>query len=240
MTSRALVLQHAAPEGPGRIASALALRGIGTRAVRTDRGEKVPDDVADAPALVVMGGPMGVYEAGAFPYLRAEMRLVEGALAAGVPVLGVCLGSQILAHVLGARVAPAGRPEIGWHPVALTPEGRADALLGTADGCTPLHWHGDVFTLPGGAVPLARSAQTPLQAFRYDGAVAPAYGLLFHLEATPAIARGMASLFADEARGAGADPERLAGESPARLAALRPVARRVFGAWADLVAARGA
>src|SRR5882672_9186119 len=100
------VLQHIGPEGPGRIADAMTERGIGVAVTRPDLGEPVPARLDGAAGLLVMGGPMGVYEVERYPYLADERRLIEHALREEIPVLGVCLGSQLLAATLGARVAP--------------------------------------------------------------------------------------------------------------------------------------
>jgi GMP synthase (glutamine-hydrolysing) len=228
-----IVLQHAEPEGPGLVAAALASRGVALRLVRADRGEPVPPSPDGAAGLVVMGGPMGVYEAPLHPYLADELRLIEAALRSGTPVLGICLGSQLLASALGARVAPSGHQEIGWLEVERLAPSDGDPLLGAAPvRFTPLHWHGDVFELPGGAVPLARSALTPRQAFRYGD---HAWGLLFHLEATQAQVEAMLASFGDEVRAAGVAPEALAAAAPARLAALEPIAHRAFAAFAERV-----
>src|SRR5262245_4086137 len=113
------VLQHVAPEGPGRIATALEARGYSIAVTRCDLGEAVPSTLEDAAALVVRGGPMGVYEAERYPHLRDEQRLIEAALRVGAPVLGVCLGAQLLASTLGASVYPGTQKEIGWFPVGL-------------------------------------------------------------------------------------------------------------------------
>jgi GMP synthase (glutamine-hydrolysing) len=229
-----IVLQHAAPEGPALIGDALARRGFRLRTVRADLGAPVPRSPEDAAGLVVMGGPMGVYEAGVHAYLRDELALLEAALVSGTPILGVCLGSQLLAAALGARVAPSGTKEMGWLDVERLGGSEGDLLLGEAPPrFAPLHWHGDAFDLPAGAVPLARSALTPCQAFRHRD---HAWGLLFHLEATPGQIAGMLAAFGGEVRAAGVDADALARSAPARLAALAPIARRAFDAFAERVA----
>jgi len=227
------VLQHVAPEGPGLIERALAEKGITVALTRPDLGDPVPTDLEDAAGLLVMGGPMGVYEADRFRFLADEERLVERALHAGAPVLGVCLGSQLLAHVLGARVAPGPKKEIGWFDVTLTAEAAADPLFGGAPRVfCPLHWHGDVFELPGGAVSLARSELTLHQAFRYGE---NAHGLLFHLEADIEQVAAMARLFADELADARVDVAALLETTQLAADPSATVGAAVFGAWAARV-----
>ncbi len=226
------VLQHVAQEGPGLVADALGARDIGVVVTRPDLGEPVPDHLGEGDAgLLVMGGPMGVYEVDAHPFLANEQRLIEHALGQEIPVLGICLGSQLLAATLGARVAPGPRKEIGWFDVALTEAARNDALLGRApQRFRALHWHGDVFELPTGAVSLARSELTLHQAFRYGER---AHGFLFHLEAGHAQVAAMALEFRDELRGAGVDGDALVAETPAAVRDVAKVGKDVFGAWAD-------
>ncbi len=231
---RVAVLQHAAPEGPGLIGAALACEGVPFDVVRVDEGAPVPLDGEELAGLVVMGGPMGVYEADRYPHLGRELRLVEWFLRRERPVLGVCLGSQLLAAALGARVYASGRLEIGWVPVSLEPGAAGDPLLGGAPAqFTPLQWHGDAFDLPRGAVRLARSALTETQAFRLG---ASAWGLLFHLEASVEQVEAMASAFPDDLRRAGVDPQALGAQAGERLRALAPVARDAFEAWARALA----
>jgi GMP synthase (glutamine-hydrolysing) len=182
------VLQHVPFEGPGLIATVARERGIDLAVVRLDRGEALPA-VTDVGGLVAMGGPMGVGESAEHPWLTGERALLAMAVARGVPVLGVCLGSQQLAAALGAEVTHGQEQEIGLGRVELTPEGRADPVLGpAADGAPGLpvvHWHGDTFDLPPGAARLASSDRYPNQAFR---AGPRAYGLQFHVEVDRALA----------------------------------------------------
>ncbi len=233
--ARALAIQHVAAEPPKLIAAALQTAGIGLDVARVDRGDAVPVDAAELSALVVMGGTTSVADAGRLEHLRREMRLVESALKHEIPVLGVCLGSQILAHVLGARVAPAGFLELGWLPVALTPEAARDPLLGACPArFTALHWHGDAFDLPRGAVHLACSDRTAVQAFRHGRA----WGLLFHLEADAAQVEEMAHAFAEEVARGGSSAAALAEGARRETPASRRIGNEVFGRFARLALLR--
>jgi GMP synthase (glutamine-hydrolysing) len=169
-----LVIQHVPWEGPHRILDACA--GLDVRTVKPLAGQALPghDEVAGA---VVMGGPMGVEDTERHPGLAAEREWLAEALRREMPLLGICLGAQLLARALETEVRPGERPEIGFAPVeVLDPE---DPILGAlAPSTTVLHWHGDVFDLPDGAQHLARSAQTEIQAFRRGNA----WGILFHPE----------------------------------------------------------
>lgn len=233
MTPSVIVLQHVPPEGPGGIGDALQAHGVGLRIVRIDRGEPVPAQL-DAAGLVVMGGPMGVYEADRYPHLRDELHLIEAALRAERPIVGVCLGSQLLAAALGARVYPSGYQEIGWYPVELAEAAGIDPLLhGLPPRFTALHWHGDVFDLPAGAVRLAASELTPRQAFRWGEHV---HGLLFHLEMTPAQLTAMVDTYADELAAGPTSARALLDGAATHLAPLQAIGARVFERFADSVA----
>jgi len=193
----------------------------------------VPRTMEDALGLVVMGGPMGVYEEARYPFLKDEKRLIERALREGKPVLGVCLGSQLLAAALGSRVARGDRKEIGWHPVDLTREAGNDPLWqGVASPMVAYHWHGDVFDLPSGAVSLASTQLTECQAFRYGGS---AYGFLFHMEVTQEIIRDMVETFSDELRDEGLDGRGILAEAPTHLPTLHRVGTGVFHRWVSLL-----
>jgi GMP synthase (glutamine-hydrolysing) len=177
----AIVLQHTPTEGPER-AGALAVEQGFTLDVRhVYRGDPVPEDLAPGQILIVMGGPMGVSDAGdpRFPYLAPELALLERALARDRPVLGICLGSQLLARAAGARVYPASRREVGWAPVRFMGVEREPSLRGLRAEETVQHWHGDTFDLPAGAVHLAATPICPNQAFHIRNR---AFGLQFHCE----------------------------------------------------------
>ena len=232
MAPKILVVQHTAPETIGIIADALEPKRISVEYIRTFQDEPVPKAMDGAGGLIVMGGPMGVRDQGRFPYLRDEMRLLEQAIKEDKPVLGVCLGAQLLASVLGSRVA-AAKKEIGWHPVRLSPQAQQDPLwAGTPASFTAFHWHGDVFDLPPGAVGLASSDMTPHQAFRHGQ---KAYGLLFHLEMTENIIREMIRTFSDELLEQNLDSGWMIQKGGEYLPVTEKIGGAVFGRWADLL-----
>lgn len=179
MKSRLVILQHVEWEGPGMIAREAQKRGYGLDIRRLDREDALPDpDYVDG--LVVMGGPLGAYEEEQFPFLRNECELLATVTRRGMPVLGVCLGAQLLAKALGAEVFPGHGVEIGCGSIELTPAGQSDALFAGVGHTLPVfNWHGDTFTLPEGAELLASSPMYQHQAFRFGRR---AYGLQFHVE----------------------------------------------------------
>jgi GMP synthase (glutamine-hydrolysing) len=230
-----LVVKHVPWEGPHRILDACG--AVEARTVEPLRGDPLPDHAEVAGALV-MGGPMNVDEVERYPALAAEREWLAEAVRRGMPVLGICLGAQLLARALGARVTPGDRPEIGFAEVEVGDA--ADPIVGPlAPTTTVLHWHGDVFELPDGATPLASSAQTAQQAFRFGNA----WGLLFHPEADAALVDawlGEPSM-AEEARRA-LGPDGAAG-LPRRAREVEPeLVRRstpAFRAFAGLVEEAG-
>lgn len=170
-----LAVQHVSWEAPHRILDACA--GLEVRTVEPLAGDVLPSH-AEVSAALVMGGPMNVDEVDRHPGLAAEREWLAGAVRQGMPVLGICLGAQLLARALGAEVRAGEGPEIGFAPVEI--HDPADPVVGAlAPRTTVLHWHGDVFDLPDGAVRLASSAKAELQAFRRGNA----WGVLFHPEA---------------------------------------------------------
>jgi GMP synthase-like glutamine amidotransferase len=176
-----VMLKHIRSEGPGTIGDFLEENSIPVRVVELGEGEDIqPFESYDV--LVVMGGPMAVYDMDRFPFLKQSALLVEDAMKKGRRVLGICLGAQLIAHVLGYEVYKGGTEERGWLDIELTPEGVEDKVMGTlGEGSIKvLQWHGDTFDLPVSAVRLARSELYENQAFRYGQNV---YGLQFHVEA---------------------------------------------------------
>ena len=190
-------LQHVAFEDLAAIKDWVRLRGhtlTGTElflepsAAAAPSGPEHPDAfpaLDEIDLLVVMGGPMGVYDYASHPWLQTEKAFIQAAIGVEKAVLGICLGAQLMADVLGGPVTKNGSPEIGWYPVELTEAGRADpSFADFPDSFTALHWHGDTFAIPPGATYAASSAACADQAFSLDDG--RAVGLQFHLEETPA------------------------------------------------------
>ncbi len=174
-------LQHVSFEGPSIIADYAESNGFTLTATRLFSSETFPD-LNEIDLLVVMGGPMNIYEEEKYPWLPGEKKFIRDAIDAGKAVLGICLGAQLIADVLGARVFPGDVKEIGWFPITLTEDGRqADIFRFLPWKFKVFHWHGDTFSIPERSVHLARSAGCPNQGFIYDGRV---LGLQFHLEST--------------------------------------------------------
>jgi GMP synthase (glutamine-hydrolysing) len=206
----------------------LAQRGIHASMVGADA--PLPTDAAEtADGILVLGGPMGVYDVDRHPRLRDEMALLTAALAKDTPVLGICLGSQLLAAALGAKVYPGPQKEIGWYEVTPQAAAHDDPLFEAITApFMALHWHGDVFDLPAGARRLASSALTAHQAFAYGRR---AWGLLFHLEAGPVEVEAMARAFPEELATAGVSVEKLFAETKVFAEGTALLGQKVFGEW---------
>jgi GMP synthase (glutamine-hydrolysing) len=180
-----LVLQHIACEPPGVYEDVLREHDAALTPVEVDAGDELPA-WREFDAIVAMGGPMSANDDAELPWLRAEKEFVAAAVRAGMPFWGVCLGVQLLAASLGARVYAGDEPEVGVLPVDLTDEGRRDPVFSVLPPTVPsLQWHGDTFDLPAGALRLAGSDAYPNQAFRFENA----YGVQFHLEVSREMAR---------------------------------------------------
>jgi GMP synthase (glutamine-hydrolysing) len=178
--SRLLVFQHVAAEPLGTLDPLIRRRGHRIRFVNFERDPGAQPRMDRYRGLVVLGGPMNVRDRHERAHLLTELRVIEQALAQDKPVLGICLGAQLLAHVLGADVREHEAPEIGWYPLQLTDAGRADPVLQALAPEAPVfQWHGHTFDLPPGAVQLARTGTCEQQAFRWGR---HAYGLQFHPE----------------------------------------------------------
>jgi len=225
---RVVAFRHISFEGLGLIQPALEERGIEVEFADLFRGGPAPAGVAGASGLIFMGGPMSVNDD--LPWLPIEMQFIRDAAERGQPVLGVCLGAQLIAKALGARVYRNPIKEIGWFDIRLTDAGRQDPLLSALDDPeTVLQWHGETFDLPTGAQWLACSEVCRHQAFRVGSSI---YGLQFHLEVTPEIVADWCTQDANcgdvRELAAPIDPHHHAD----RLASL---SRLVFGRWAALL-----
>lgn len=177
-----LVFQHDPLEELGIFAPVLEKHGLSFRYLRLFQDEMPAEDWEGVKALVILGGPMNVYEEARYPFLRWEKTIVRTAIKAGIPLLGICLGAQLIAAAMGAEVYRGNLKEIGWYPISITAEGQLGSLLGyLPEKPTVFQWHGDGFDLPKGAQRLASSLHYDNQAFRIGRYV---YGLQFHLEVT--------------------------------------------------------
>lgn len=175
-------LQHVPFEGPANIARWASEQGHSLIGCQVYEGQPFPD-LADVDGLVIMGGPMNVDEGDLYPWLNAEKDFIASIITAQKPILGICLGAQLLARVLGAKVYPGPEKEIGWFPIQRTPVARElPVCQAWPNTFSVFHWHGDTFDLPTGAILLANSAVCQHQAFFWGDRV---LGLQFHLESTP-------------------------------------------------------
>jgi len=231
----AVAVRHVAFEDLGLLAPVLERNGwsIAYRDAALD--DLTGPEMESADLLVVLGGPIGVYEADKYPFLAAEIALLERRLSAGKPTLGICLGCQLMARALGARVFAGGHKEIGWGRVSLTPEGAASALtpLGAGDAAV-LHWHGDTFDLPLGAVRLAFNENYPNQAFAFGPR---ALALQFHVEADPKRLESWYVGHACELAAVGVSIPELRAQTAQAAAAAEHRAREIFERWLGQLAA---
>ncbi|MBN2193062.1 MAG: hypothetical protein JW751_09620 [Polyangiaceae bacterium] len=216
------VLQHVAFEGPARIAEYAAARGHALAVARLDLGEPAPPPAA-YDLLVVLGGPMGVYDERECSWLAAEKRALAAALAADRAVLGVCLGAQLIAAVSGSRVYPASEKEIGWFAVrGPRHDDGVAAHVPVPAQFSPLHWHGDTFDLPPLAQRLAETDVCENQAFQLHDRVV---GLQFHVELTLESVQALVEHAISDITGGDyqQSPAAILAEAPERLASIGPV-----------------
>jgi GMP synthase (glutamine-hydrolysing) len=236
---RFLVIQHIPCEPPAAYEDEMRARGITLDRVEIDAGDRLPD-WRTFDAIVAMGGPMGVYEDERLPWLEEEKQLIADAVSAQMPYWGVCLGAQLLAASLGARVYSGERPEVGiYRDVSLTEDARLDPVFADAPSpLTALQWHADTFELPSGARLLASSPLYPHQAFVWRRA----YGLQFHLEVSAALAASWgevpayAQALTQTLGPSGLD--RLVADLE-RIDPTDALARQLFGRWIDAVVLGG-
>jgi GMP synthase (glutamine-hydrolysing) len=226
----AVALRQVAFEDLGSFEATLASAGYAVTYVEAADGLAAAADAAEAADLLaVLGGPIGAYEEAAYPFLSDELSLLSRRIAADRPLLGICLGAQLIARALGARVYPGPVKEIGWSPLRLTPEGSASCLRHLAAGVPVLHWHGDTFDLPDGATRLASSGHYENQAFSHGASL---LALQFHLEVEPArLERWYVGHAVEIAATPGVDVAGLRRDSRAHGPALAAAAAKVLAEW---------
>jgi len=223
----AIAVRHVHFEDLGVLEPLLAERGYEIRYVDAATEDLAAIDAGAPDLVVILGAPIGAFDEDAYPFLAAELDLTHRRLASGRPLLGICLGGQIIARALGADVASMGVKEIGFSTLGLTEAGRASPLV--ALGATPvLHWHGDQFEIPAGAERLAFTDTCPNQAFSAGPAV---LALQFHLEADPARIERWLVGHASELAQAALDPRDLRRQALACGPELAKAAPAVIGAW---------
>jgi GMP synthase (glutamine-hydrolysing) len=236
--TKVLVCQHVAFEILGTLNPLLKRAGVRIRYVNFGRHPDAQPSVDGYDGLIILGGPMSVYDVTRHPHLDTEVRMVNDAMERGIPVLGICLGAQLIARALGARVEPNSEKEIGWYDVRFSGAGRQDPLFAhCGDSERIFQWHGDAFELPRGAVHLASTPVCTNQAFRYGTNV---YGFQFHLEVDePLIGRWLRTpvhLREIESLNGKICPIRIQSETPANLARSQTVAEQTFSAFIALFA----
>lgn len=232
-----MVFQHVAAEPLGTLDPLIRRRGHRIRFANFERHPDAQPNVDRYSGLVVLGGPMNVEDQHRRPHLLTEMRAIERMLEQGKPVLGICLGAQLLAHVLGADVKRREAPEIGWYPLQTTDHGRSDPLFEPLGAEAPVfQWHRYHFEVPSGATHLARTETCDQQAFRWGD---NAYGFQFHLEMdAPLIERWLANPhYRDELRASGLphDEHAIREQTRRHIAAMQAHAGHVFNGFLDLV-----
>jgi GMP synthase-like glutamine amidotransferase len=223
------IFRHIACEGPAYLAEVLDRHAVPWRLVRIDENEPVPDTLDDCSGLVFMGGPMSVNDP--LPWIEQELALIRMAQAGNMPVLGHCLGGQLICKALGGTIRANPVKEIGWHTVRKcnTPAA-AQWLAGVPDEATLFHWHGETFSIPDGAEILLESEHCAHQAFAIGNTLA----MQCHVEMLPPMVSEWAALYAHELQETGTtvqSAEQMTADLPARISAARQVADTLYQRW---------
>lgn len=227
-----LVIEHTEGDGPGHFGEWLAARGRPMTLVRVHAGDTVPREIGDHAGLCVLGGPMSANDVH-LAHIRDALVLVRDALDRRVPMIGHCLGGQLLAKTLGATIGASPKPEIGWHSIQIAGDASAHRWFGDTRSATVMQWHYEAFTLPSGALPLAANASCPHQAFEWDGIH---LGMQFHPEADEAKIAGWVAKDRAEAESmAGVPtvqaPALIADGVATHLPGMRRLAHRLYDTW---------
>lgn len=229
-----LILQHEPHEGIGAWEPLFSDSGRKVTVKNLFAGEKVPqeEELLNFDGIVLMGGPMSANDGEKLDFIRDELLMIPQALELKIPLLGVCLGSQLIAKALGAKVKGGAQKEIGWCPLQLKASASKDRLFGTLSAPVMMfQWHGEAFDLPSGAIHLAASDLYPNQAFRYTERI---YGLQFHCEMTDSMIRDWVDKGRDEIAEAGLHPEKILEQTHKFLPTLRHWAKEIGQKWLAL------
>ncbi len=220
MNGKVYIITHAENEGPGLMGGFFERLGWEEVGLSLWRGDELPRDLDSAAGVVMLGGPMNVYQEKEYPFLKKEDLFIRRVLREGVPFLGICLGSQLLAKACGGVVTQSPEQERGWYDVQLTREGQQDDLFrGLAQTLSVFQWHDDTFAVPDGGILLATGRPCSNQAFKMGSC---AYGLQFHMEVTAA----MVTAWSEE-EGAAFDAGRMEGEGAAQRGRFEKQAQRL-------------
>jgi GMP synthase-like glutamine amidotransferase len=223
------IFRHFRTEGPARLGEFLSAHAIPWTLYKLDEGESVPNSVEPFSGLVFMGGPMSVNDD--LPWISPALELIRAAVAGEVPVLGHCLGSQLMAKALGAKVSSNPVKEIGWGSVTMTNEAATRHWFGSLPAFEAFHWHGQTWELPEGASLLASSAHCPHQAF----ALGPHLGMQFHVEMTEEYIREWCRVGRREIAGSQSPAvqpaEEILAQLPSKLPMLNQVADVLYAIW---------
>jgi GMP synthase (glutamine-hydrolysing) len=224
----AVAIRHLAFEDLGTLEPVLNRHGYAVRYL--DIGPDALDNLDDlrVDLLIVLGGPIGAFDDAHYPFLQKEVELIRSRLESGRPLLGICLGAQLMARAMGVTVKPMGKKEIGYAPVSLTESGKNSVLAPLAEAVPVFHWHGDQFDIPPGATNLSFTDICPHQAFAVSHS---ALGLQFHLEADAARIEQWLIGHAAELAAERMDPNLLRIQAQQHGAAIKTAAAAVFGTW---------
>lgn len=224
-----LIVTHVAHEGPGYLQTVLQRRAIPYHLVTIDRGEPLPERIADYSGLVSMGGPMSVNDP--LPWIEQEMRLIRDAIKTGLPVLGHCLGGQLISKALGGKITRNPVPEIGWYDVEqIDSPVRRDWLGDLPQQFPAFHWHGETFSIPAGATLLLRNVNCAHQAFVLGNTLA----LQCHIEMTAPMVRDWVVRAPEDftpPRGAVQPAEAVLAQLETRVTGLQNIAEKIYARW---------
>ncbi len=227
-----IVLQHIECEGLGILEDILKKRDIGFKYVKIHKNESLPEKLEHGSGLIILGGPQSVYERKKYPFIAQEEHLIEIAVSRGFAVLGICLGSQLIASACGAEVKPSGKKEIGWHDVTLDPCNMDGCFFGgLPKKIKVFHWHGDTFDIPKSGMRLASSKMFPNQAFRFGKGV---LALQFHLEVTEEMIKAWLKEYKKELVALKLDPKKILEDTKKYAPSLKKYAQVMFNNYLDI------